>query len=1643
MSKKGFKKLVSSVLAAVLVITGCWTYDMGQVQASETSAVEVVNAGFENAVWENETNGGWTITYPNWDANVDVYAYSSDSSMTVPAGGESQALKFGVKEGANVITVSQEVAVPAGKYTVAVSGMGADASISVSMGDAVSDPVSLTGWNSWVDCEMDVTVDADVNVAVGIIIDMSATGWGYIDCFSITPVVEEDTESDSGTENYTWIGTDLVVNGDFETGNYSGWEVATGGAANVTYAVKADSNATNNTSSFFNIWNGNTEAVSFSLSQKVAVEPGTYKVSLQQEGKAGTSGLELSVAGKTCMLPNLTGWDKWATVESEEFTIEESTEITIAVQGNYTGDGDYWSDLDNIVLMKYTEVEAEPSMSPETSTQPTDAPTDAPDEDSESLIANAGFESDIWGDNPGWNIEASDWGAEGANEVSASNKAYSNEPWVATNKTDEFGDYVLNVSSAIASKITVSQTVSELPAGMYLVEAQVLGGKATINAYVDEQISDGVTPSENSNVWRTVSKEIAIAEDSSDVEVGLTIDMEAEGWGYVDCFKLTRIGDYVAVATPTPEPTDYYWQDTELIVNGDFEAADLSAWDLSAFEAVGTDYNYEVKTDEWATNNTTQILNVWNNTTEAKVFKMSQEVALSAGTYKVSLKQDGGSGTSGLRVAFGEENYTIPATTAWDEWDTVETTEFVVEEDGNIVISIEGEFAGNGYWCDLDDITLYKKVMGQEEVVPTPEPTATPTPADSDYYVERVDNLSEDFITGVDVSSYLSIKNSGGKYYDFDGNELSDQGFFDLLAESGVKYVRIRVWHNPTDGNGNSYGGGANDLETAKKIGQWVTGAGMKVLVDFHYSDFWADPGKQTAPKAWANMDLATKLTTVENYTRESLQYLIDAGVDVGMVQVGNETNNGVAGEMVVVTGEGDNAVYNYSNMAAIFSAGSKGVRSVAEANGKDILVALHFTNPEASGRYASYAAYLDEYNVDYDVFATSYYPYWHGTLENLSSVLSHVADTYDKKVMVAETSWVRTLEDGDGHTNTITAGSTGISMPNEVSIQGQMTSVSNVIKTVAGIGENGIGVFYWEPAWIPVQYYDGSDANVLAQNRALWEQYGSGWASSFAANYDEGAAQWYGGSAVDNEGLFDFNGKALESLNVFKYVYTGTTAPVYATSVTAASVTAELRQEVTLPAKGTANFVDGSTAEVGVTWNQAELQDAINHGVGQYTISGTATVGGENFTVTCQLTITPVNLLENPSFEGSEMNMWVADNSCISRKSEGGNYRSGTYAMHFWSADAVEYVVTQTVTLPKGTYKYGGYLEGGDAGENAVFKIFATVGGQTLEADTGVSGWQSWDNPEIGEIVVSENNTQVVVGFKATAAAGAWGAWDDMYLYRVVTVDDVVNEAAAAVEQINAATIEEVPAIITNFLQIINQNWTSSDSTVISDEVMQALLDLEISIRNNFPDIQFNINNNQGAGIGVSSIENALLTVPGGGRLNVAGAELDAAERARARAEFPDLTEDQLDSAVTFSLTLENSSHAEEQLDAPVRITFVIPENMRGKNLQVIHFTENGVELLAVTLSSDGITGSFVTRSFSDFALIAEESSGGGDNSNQNNNGSNNSNNNSNNNTTQNTVTAISPKTGDMTVLWLLIALVGIVSGSIGATILRKKEEK
>ena len=614
-------------------------------------------------------------------------------------------------------------------------------------------------------------------------------------------------------------------------------------------------------------------------------------------------------------------------------------------------------------------------------------------------------------------------------------------------------------------------------------------------------------------------------------------------------------------------------------------------------------------------------------------------------------------------------------------------------------------------------------------------------------YVEKVENLPEDFIMGMDASCVPALEAGGVKYYDHDGNE---KDVYQILSENGINYIRVRVWNDPFDAEGNGYGGGNCDIENAIAIGKRATEQGMKLLVNFHYSDFWADPGKQMAPKAWKGMKIEEKCDALYRYTKDSLQKLVDAGVDVGMVQIGNETNGAMCGES-------SSALGGWKKIMELMNAGSKAVRELCP----DALVAVHFANPEKTDSYYSYGKNLEYYQVDYDVFASSYYPFWHGTLDNLSRVLTDIAESYGKKVMVAETSYAFTAADTDFYGNTIGEGG-GIVKDYPFTQQGQANLVRNVIDTLVNKTVGGIGVFYWEGTWI------SAGGSSYEENAALWKKNGSGWASSYASEYDpDDAGQWYGGCAVDNQAFFDAQGRALESLKVFSLVREGNRVENRADAIEDTNLMLDLAGEVVLPETVNAIMLDNSKEAIPVTWHNVDAEAMKNGGVAKYTIEGTA--GG--MTAYCYVSMLNFNYLQNWSFEEGEAG-WSAtaagnfDELHVEDKVT--DSLTGNKHYHFWGAAAntVEFTLEQQVQdLKTGNYDYSISIMGGDGGNTEIY-AFVKINDQIVaRADTRITVYNEWHTAEIKGIEYTEGDTISVGIYVKCAGPNAWGKIDDAML--------------------------------------------------------------------------------------------------------------------------------------------------------------------------------------------------------------------------------------------------------------------------------------
>lgn len=645
----------------------------------------------------------------------------------------------------------------------------------------------------------------------------------------------------------------------------------------------------------------------------------------------------------------------------------------------------------------------------------------------------------------------------------------------------------------------------------------------------------------------------------------------------------------------------------------------------------------------------------------------------------------------------------------------------------------------------------------------------------ADINVEKVSNLSDDFIMGMDISSVMSEFASGVTYQDFEGNEIKDiTAFCQFLKECGVTHIRVRVWNDPYTDDEKGYGGGNNDIDTAVEIAEGCQAAGLKMLVDFHCSDFWTDPGKQQAPKDWTGLDVDGKAAALKTFLSDSLNEINNTGVKIAMVQIGNETINAFIGESDV------------TDMCKLFSAGTEAVRTFNTDNNTDIKTVIHVTNPESS-YMTTWAKNLNDNNVKYDILATSYYPSWHGTFDNLKSQLQTVKSTYRKDVMVAETSYAFTLDDTDGHDNTIREDNNDTMLSGKqypFSPQGQASYLRDLIDVVNSAG--GLGVYYWESAWITVgdtTGLTGDDYNTqVEKNKNLWETHGSGWASSYSANYEPNdAGKWYGGSAVDNQALFAADGSPLASINVWNLVKTG--AVSIHTSVEAIespAETIEVGEKYTLPETVKVTY-SNETLNENVKWNQEEIAAIDTNIPGTYTITGTVTFSkqidtGEyaemtESTVIYKLTVKEKNLIgDDWSFENGNSNFGGLNST--GKGIDGETPYDGNKCLHWFLDNAATSIVTYNgsdnngITLQPGSYTFECVAQG-KVGDTVTLKVINYATNEVLETGEAVflNDWKNWTTPSVTFSIAEE--TTIALQMEIGIQNGGWGTIDCMYLYQ------------------------------------------------------------------------------------------------------------------------------------------------------------------------------------------------------------------------------------------------------------------------------------
>lgn len=575
------------------------------------------------------------------------------------------------------------------------------------------------------------------------------------------------------------------------------------------------------------------------------------------------------------------------------------------------------------------------------------------------------------------------------------------------------------------------------------------------------------------------------------------------------------------------------------------------------------------------------------------------------------------------------------------------------------------------------------------------------------------------FILGVDVSMLYEIERLGGRFYE-NGVE---RDCLEILKDHNVNWIRLRIWNDPTDESGNPLGGGNCSHENTAELAIRAKRLGMKVLIDFHYSDWWADPGKQNKPKAWRDLRGEELKNALYDYTKFVLEYMKQKGVLVDMVQVGNELNNGFLWPDGQISGPG-----GFDGFAELLKSAIKAVRDF-DAN---IPIVVHLAEGGNNSLFRWFFDALVEWNVDFDIIGVSYYPYWHGMLEELGYNLNDIARRYNKDVLIVETAYAWTLQDADGHPNIFGDENLQWTIGYVASVRGQVSFLRDLIKVLKQVPDGrGLGLFYWEGAWIPVK--------------------GAGWKTNE-------------GNPWENQALFDFQGNALETLNVFRnydVLLEEQAEPVRAFPLTLNVVATE---EIELPEKVKVLFSDDSIRSLPVVW-QVKLEE-LKH-AGEHRIVGKI-VGFDTPVEATVIVKEPTNYLLNWSFETGAFEPWRVEGDRqavkVVRASPPQNAHHGVYAVNYWLDKPFEFEMYQIVRdLPEGTYRLSVWIQssGGDDVELSITQH----GGEKVSVRIENRGWLQWNHPVV-QVRITTGTARISLHVKGKA--GNWGWVDEFELIRV-----------------------------------------------------------------------------------------------------------------------------------------------------------------------------------------------------------------------------------------------------------------------------------
>lgn len=589
--------------------------------------------------------------------------------------------------------------------------------------------------------------------------------------------------------------------------------------------------------------------------------------------------------------------------------------------------------------------------------------------------------------------------------------------------------------------------------------------------------------------------------------------------------------------------------------------------------------------------------------------------------------------------------------------------------------------------------------------------------------VNPIENLSTDFIKGADVSIMPEIERNGTKFYD---NGIEQDGLT-ILKNHGVNWIRVRIWNNPYVVGPEGVGGGNTDEAKAIEMAKRAKALGMKVLVDFHYSDFWVDPGQQKKPDAWKN-DSGDKLVDdVYAYTAKVMQDFNAQGVTPDMVQVGNELNNGMLWPEAQLTEDNPNG---YKFLAKLLNAGLQAVHD----NDKDnkVKTMIHLAGVDVNLYHTFFDNLIVKNKVnDFDIIGMSFYPFWHGTMDDLKNTMNDVSAKYNKDVIAVETAFGYTLEDADFEKNNFGTNEEKVS-GYKATVQGQATGLRDVMATVASVNDNrGLGIFYWAPDWV-------------INEKVGWKSNG-------------------GGNGWDNLTLFDTKGNALESMDTFNLVSDPNNQYIepQVTAINTVDVKdVSLYSNVDLPQTVGVVYSNDAVKNMSVKWDVAK---PIFAKPGNYTISGTVEGLAQKAIANIEVK-NKMNLVLNGNFENETLNGWdiVGDSSAINLAWNQGDVRDKC-AMHYWNNKPFNVIIKQKLKgLSDGKYTLSCWTQGN--GLASKYQLFVKQNGVEMTTDIKDDGWNRWHQTSIKNIEVK--NGEVEIGFILNGRPDTWGSIDDIEFY-------------------------------------------------------------------------------------------------------------------------------------------------------------------------------------------------------------------------------------------------------------------------------------